>query len=132
MNKKDMAKPRRRLLARFIQIVWILSIAFVAYLSLTPRSSFPFNFNEIDKVYHFLIYLWLAAVPFLGFQSVKIALVGALLMLPFGIALEYAQVYVPGLVFDVADMIANGLGVALGMVLGRLLQSRLFASPQTG
>lgn len=127
-----MAEPRRRWLARFVKIVWILSIAFVAYLSLTPRSNFPFNFRDMDKAYHFLAYLWLAIVPFLGFQSVKIALVGALLMLPFGIALEYAQGYVLGLYFDVADMIANGLGVVLGMVLGRFLQFRLFGSPQAG
>ncbi len=120
------------MLAGFVRIVWILSIAFVAYLSLTSRSNFPFNFREMDKVYHFVAYLWLAFVPFLGFQSMKIALVCALLMLPFGIALEYAQGYVLGLYFDVADMIANGLGVVLGMVLGRFLQIRLFASPQAG
>jgi len=92
-----MTEPRRHLLARFVKIVWILSIAFVAYLSLTPRINIPFHFREMDKAYHFLAYLWLAAVPFLGFQRVKIALVGALLMLPFGIALEYAQGYVLGL-----------------------------------
>ena len=119
---------RRRLFSRFIQFVWVLSIALVAYLSLSPQIDLPFDFRGIDKVYHSLAYLWLAAVPFLGFQSIKMALAGALLMIPFGIGLEYAQDYVPGRFFSVVDMIANGTGVVLGMTLGRYLKSWFFVS----
>ena len=121
---------RLRLFSGFIQVVWILSIALVTYLSLSPQIDLPFGFKGIDKVYHSLAYLWLAAIPFLGFQSITMALAGALLMIPFGIGLEYAQEYVHGRFFSVADMVANGAGVVLGMTLGRYLKSLFFTSYQ--
>ena len=109
-----------------MQFVWIASIAFVAYLSLNPRVDFPFDFKNIDKVHHFLAYLWLAAVPFFGFQRFKTALAGACLMLPLGIALEFAQGFVAGRFFAISDMIANAIGVLLGVSLGRYLKARFW------
>jgi len=125
---RELIEDRRRLFSRSMKIVWVLSIAVVAYLSLSPRIDLPFGFKGIDKVYHSLAYLWLAVIPFLGFHSFKIALAGALLMIPFGIGLEYAQDYVHGRFFSVADMVANGTGVILGMTLGKYLKSWSFAS----
>ena len=125
-RKKGLMEGRWRLFPRFMQVVWVLSIALVAYLSLSPQIDLPFGFKGIDKVYHSLAYLWLAVIPFLGFQTFKIALAGALLMIPFGIGLEYAQDYVHGRFFSVADMVANGTGVVLGMILGKYLKSWSF------
>ena len=119
-----------RFFPRIMQIVWVLSIAVVAYLSLSPKIDLPLVFSGIDKVYHSLAYLWLAVIPFLGFQGVKIALAGALLMIPLGIGLEYAQDLVHGRFFSVADMVANGTGVVLGMVLGKYVKSWSFAPNQ--
>jgi len=127
-RNKELMEGRWRLFSRSMQFVWVLSIALVAYLSLSPQIDLPFGFKGIDKVYHSLAYLWLAVIPFLGFQSIKIALVGALLMIPFGIGLEYAQDYVHGRFFSVADMVANGTGVVLGMTLGKYLKSWSFVS----
>ena len=47
-------------------------------------------------------------------------------MIPFGIGLEYAQDFVHGRFFSVADMIANGTGVVLGMALGKHVKSWSF------
>jgi len=116
----------RFLFSRVMQFVWIASIAFVAYLSLNPRVDFPFDFRNIDKVYHSLAYLWLAGIPFFGFQRFKTALAGACLMLPLGIALEFAQGFVAGRFFSISDMIANAIGVLLGVSLGRYLKSRFW------
>ena len=127
---KELMEGRWRMFHRFMQVVWLLSIALVAYLSLSPQIDLPFGFKGIDKVYHSLAYLWLAVIPFLGFQRIKIALAGALLMIPFGIGLEYAQDYVPGRFFSVADMVANGTGVVLGMALGKYVKSWSFAPNQ--
>jgi len=101
-----------------MQFAWALSIASVIYLSLNPRIEFPFKLNNIDKIYHFLAYLWLAAIPFFGFQRLKMALTGACLMIPLGIALEFGQRFVQGRTFAVTDMVANTVGVILGVVLG--------------
>jgi VanZ family protein len=114
-----------------LKIIWVLSIAFVAYLSLSPTIEFPFKFKGIDKVYHSLAYLWLATIPFFGFRHLKMAFAGAFLMIPFGIALEYAQRFVMGRLFSTGDMAANAIGVILGIALGMLLKSRLFVNFQS-
>ena len=70
------------------------------------------------------------SVPF--FYSVnkpkyaRIALAVAFLMLLFGIGLEYAQDFVPGRFFSVADMAANSIGVVLGVFFGRYLKPRFW------
>jgi len=118
------------LFSRLAQLIWVISIVFVACVTLSPQMDLPVDFKGADKVYHFLAYLWLAGVPFFGFQNVKIALAGSLIMLPLGIGLEYAQGFVPGRFFSVADMFANGIGVVLGLSLGKYFKSRYFVSYQ--
>ncbi|HKI47731.1 MAG TPA: VanZ family protein [Desulfobacteria bacterium] len=107
-------QPRTR---PWILILWIVSVAMVIYLSLTPRIDFPYDFDNADKVYHMLAYLWVAALPFFAFLSPKAALAGTLSMVPLGACLEIAQYYVPGRSFSLADMAANCLGVILGIWL---------------
>jgi VanZ family protein len=109
-----------------MKAIWIISVAFVAYLSLVPKIEFPINVEGIDKVYHSLAYLWLAAIPFLGFQRLTMALASASLMIPFGIALEYGQRFLAmGRFFSFGDMIANLIGVIVGVALGMLFKARL-------
>ncbi|MCP4578138.1 MAG: hypothetical protein GY846_17845 [Deltaproteobacteria bacterium] len=94
-------------------------MAIVIYQSLSPRMEIPYDFKDADKIVHFLAYLWLAALPFFVFQVPKTALAGALCMVPMGAGLEFAQHYVPGRCFSVADMVANCLGVMMGVWLAR-------------
>ncbi len=104
---------------RSILLLWIVSLAAVVYLSLSPRVEFPYDFDYADKVYHMLAYFWLSALPFFAFRRPKAALTGTLLMIPLGVALEFLQRYVPGRFFSPADMGANCLGVMVGMWLAR-------------
>ncbi|OQY44972.1 MAG: hypothetical protein B6240_09520 [Desulfobacteraceae bacterium 4572_87] len=104
---------------RSILLVWIVSVAMVIYLSLYPSLEIPYDFKDSDKIIHFLTYLWLAALPFFIFRFPKTALAGALCMIPLSIGLEIAQRYVPGRCFSVADMVANCLGVMMGIWLAR-------------
>ena len=76
------------------------------------------------KVFHSLGYLWLAVIPFFGFERFKTALVGAFSMFLLGIGLEYVQNFVPGRLFSVADMIANSIGVILGISFGLYLKPK--------
>ena len=125
---KELEQNNRNSFSIFVHFVWVVSIAFVAYFSLSPDVELPFEFKQSDKLYHFLAYLWLAGIPFLGFQSLKVAVAGALLMLPFGFMLECAQGLTVERFFSIGDMIANGIGVLLGVSLGRYLKLRFFAS----
>jgi VanZ family protein len=100
-----------------IQVVWLFSIVLVGWLSLTPRIEIPYQFSGADKLAHCLAYAWLAILPFFAFARMRAALAEALLMVPLGIGLEFAQRHVPGRDFSVADMIADSVGVALGIII---------------
>ena len=106
-------------LRRTILALWATSVAMVIGLSLYPKLELPYEFNNADKIAHLLAYLWLSALPFFAFRTIRAALAGAWGMVPLGIGLEFAQSYVPGRSFSVADMIADCLGVALGIWLAR-------------
>lgn len=118
--------PPKPFIQRSISLLWIASTAMVIYLSLYPRLEIPYGFIDADKIGHLLAYLWLSALPFFAFQVPKTALVGALSMLPLSIGLEFAQHYVPGRCFSVADLVANGLGVMMGIWLARSCRRFLF------
>ena len=101
---------------RFVIMVWILSIGTVSYLSLIPQTEFLCYFRWSDKLYHFLAYVWLSALPFFGFADTKKTLKWSLSMILLGIGLEFAQSFVPGRLFSIWDMIANSLGAITGIL----------------
>ena len=106
-------------LSRFAIVSWVTSIGSVCYLSLVPKIEFPMDFRRADLVYHSVAYFWLSLLPFFGFASSKKALAYACLMFPLGLALEFAQFFLPGRLFSVFDIGANGLGVLFGTICGR-------------
>ena len=79
-------------------------------------------------MYHFLAYFWLSILPFLGFQRPKPALISAIFVIPLGVSLEFAQIFVPGRLFSALDLGANIVGAFCGTVCGRYLRSRFFGS----
>lgn len=123
----NLPKP---LIQRWVLLAWAASVILVVYLSLSPRLETPYDFVHFDKIVHLLAYLWLAALPFFAFPFPKTALAGALSMVPMGIGLEFAQAYIPGRCFSVADLSANCLGVMMGIWLAR--SAKRFHSGRTG
>lgn len=107
-----------------VQPAWFISIILVVCLSLTPRIEIPYEVSGADKLAHGLAYAWLAILPFFGFARIGAAFTGAFLMVPLGIGLEFAERYVPGRDFSIADMIADSVGVVLGIVLARCVKKR--------
>jgi len=107
-----------------IQAVWVISILLVGCLSLMPRMDIPCRFTGADKLAHGLAYAWLAILPFFGFARMRAAFTGAFLMVPLGIGLEFAQRHVPGRGFSILDMVANCVGVALGIVAAGYVKNR--------
>jgi VanZ family protein len=117
-------KPiNKAILLRLILIVWFISIGIVSYLSIIPKIELPFGFKWDDKIHHFLAYLWLSALPLIGFRRLKFGMTGAVLMIPFGIGLEIAQHFLPGRFFSIFDMIVNTVGVLSGIFLVKYLKT---------
>lgn len=86
-----------------------LALLVVAWGSLTPGSELPETLPW-DKASHFIGYAGLAGLVGLAGVRLPLAFLAALLL---GIAIEFAQLPVPGRSGgDGADILANGLGAA--------------------
>lgn len=108
-------RNRLRLHTLWLSIGWAL-VLFVVYLSLTPHPiSIPAEHG--DKVGHLAAYaalmLWFAQIY--SHVTRRLTLAGALVAL--GIALEFAQLFTATRTFEIADMLADGVGVAIGWLV---------------
>ncbi len=97
--------------------VWLAAMATVIVGELLPATSEPIvligELGVSDKVIHFAAYTLLAFIPVLAFRK-RTGLLCAVAMIALGVALEFAQRLSPGRSFEIADMLANGLGVLAG------------------
>jgi type III secretory pathway component EscT len=116
-------------------LLWILAIASVVTGELLPGDSAPMHWvgatGVSDKVLHSAAYTLLAVIPVFGFR-LRAGLISAGVTVLLGVALEFAQTLVPGRSYEVADMVANALGVGAGIglgLLGRKLWTRKSAGP---
>jgi len=95
---------------------WLL-IALVVTFSLIPHPPEPLSFDNVDKLEHLLAYavlsLWLNQLysSALSRALVVVALIG------LGVGLEFVQGWSGYRMFDVLDMLANGVGVLIGWLL---------------
>lgn len=109
---------QRRLWAALV-VVGALAIALG---SLTPGSQMPSNLPW-DKANHFVGYGGLAGL--IGLAGVRLPRAFLIAVL-YGIAIEYAQIPVPGRSGgDWADILANSLGAACAVLLLHLLRRGL-------
>jgi len=78
-----------------------------------------------DKALHFAAYLALAALPVIGFRERRRGVVAGLAMFGLGLALEALQHLVAGRAVELRDLVANGVGVGCGALLGLPLRACL-------
>lgn len=95
-------------------IIWSYSLVFF-YLLLKPagQTSETFLFEHSDKLIHFVGHFILANL-YLWYRADKMKLVSILLLI-MAILTEFLQHLIPGRSFDIWDIIANLLGVILGL-----------------
>ena len=127
----------RRLTTRMVLALWTVSVLLVVIGSLLPESSLlRLHYDAIapnDKVVHFMGYTVLALVPVALLELVGLGIALAASMIPMGVLLEFLQRLVPGRSFEIADMVADSLGVLLGILLAlciRRLLPRSMLFPQ--
>lgn len=109
---------------------WIAGMTTVAFFSLNSRYG-PSEGPGLDKIFHCVGYMVLALQTQPVFSTRRAALIAALAMIPFGIAMEIGQDYVPGRSADSFDALANSAGALIGIALApafRRLSARVTAS----
>ncbi len=99
--------------------------AVVAVAALTPADAAP-TMTPSDKVDHLLAFAALAGVGALSLpRSWRSQALVALGMLAFGAGIEWGQTHVPGRFGDLADVLADGVGVLTGLATVGLLRRYL-------
>jgi len=115
----------------WVSWIWGAAIAVVITGELLPGNSpvlaWAASLRLSDKEMHFAAYLLLATIPALGFEFRK-GIPSVLSMILLGVVLEFAQRLIPGRNFEIADMVANTLGVLAGLALALTIRM-LFPSP---
>mgnify|MGYP001485872050 CR=1 FL=1 len=93
-------------------ISWIGLFLGIALLSLLPpKSAVPVG--EYDKISHLFAYMCLALNSFLLINSKK-NFIGILVLICYGILIEFLQAYIPGRYPSFWDGVANSMGVVIG------------------
>ena len=122
------ARPLRWL-PLWLAIGWLL-VAAVIYLSLTPTPP-EIAVPQGDKVGHVLAYavlmFWFVQI----YERTRSRVLFALGFVLLGIGLEFVQGLTETRQFEVADMIADAVGVALGWILGPPRTGNLLSSVES-
>ena len=92
-------------------------IALVIFLSLMPHPP-EIEMRSGDKIGHLLAYAYLMLWFCQLYRARPRKLAIALGLVGLGIAIEFAQEQTGYRAFEWADMVADGMGVALGLLLG--------------
>ncbi len=74
----------------------------------------PVKISNIDKLYHFVAFAGFAfafRIAYKCFNSLSIGIVSVLL----GVLIEIAQSVIPNRGFSIADMVADAIGVLVGL-----------------
>jgi len=103
-------------------VLWAVLICCVVIGSLAPAAS-PLmvaigRLHIWDKLQHFGAYLALSFLPVIGFRDKRRGIVAGLSMFVLGTLLEGGQHLSPGRAVELGDVVANGVGVSCGSLLG--------------
>lgn len=110
---------RRRAL---ILVLWAVLICCVVVGSLAPGASSLMvaigRLHVWDKLQHFGAYLALSILPVIGFRDRRRGILAVLSMFVLGVLLELGQHFSPGRSVQLGDLVANGVGVSCGALMG--------------
>ncbi|WP_288369993.1 VanZ family protein [uncultured Marinobacter sp.] len=99
---------------RLWQAVLLVSVVAILYLA-TTSSSYPIPSSDNDKINHLIAFLELTIVTRLAWPRLS-AIWYTPALLGFGLLLEVVQANLPYRDFSLADVLADGLGIAIGML----------------
>jgi VanZ family protein len=118
---------RLRPWAALFRLAFVVTVLTVIGLSLLPGRDLP-QVGLSDKLEHVIAYAGMALTGGLAFPRGSAVLRLAILLPLLGIALEFCQLLVPGRSAEVADAVADTIGVLLVvlpfLVLQRVLVRR--------
>ena len=119
MNDSMLREPSKR---TALLAVWAVLIGCVVIGSLLPAASPVMvavgRLHINDKVQHFGAYFALSFLPVIGFRDRRRGLMAGISMFLLGVLMEAGQHFSPGRAVELGDVVANGVGVSCGTLLG--------------
>jgi VanZ family protein len=112
MSEPTAARSRRALASAF-KLAFVIATLMVVVLSLLPGNDLP-AVGISDKLEHVIAYAILALLGGLAFPEATMLL--AVMLSALGIAMEICQMVVPGRSAEIADAVADAIGVGLILV----------------
>jgi VanZ family protein len=110
-----------------LRLIWVGCASAIILGSLLPGDSFPVRTLERlpinDKAQHALAYAVLTLIPVLH-EKWRHAAVFLVIAAVMGTLLEFGQLYSPGRSYDTRDMLADAIGIIVGVTCGLLLRPR--------
>ena len=102
--------------------VWAVPICCVVAGSLLPAANPVMvdigRLHINDKVMHFCAYFALSLLPVIAFRDRRRGLMAGISMFLLGVLMEAGQHFSPGRAVELGDVVANGVGVSCGTLLG--------------
>ncbi len=106
---------------RLWQSALTVSIIAILYIA-TTDSSYPIPPSNNDKISHLIAFVELTVLARLSWPHIR-AIWYLPALLGFGFALEAMQANLPYRVFSLTDVLANAAGIAIGLLIWRVLQN---------
>jgi len=119
---KTMMLPLVKLIDQplFWRLALALSVVAILYLA-TTSSPYPLPATASDKINHLLAFLELTLLARLGWPGIqRLPVVFALA--GYGLAIELIQTQLEHREFSITDLLADGAGIVLGLMLWPLLR----------
>ncbi|MEJ2116128.1 MAG: VanZ family protein [Gammaproteobacteria bacterium] len=109
---------------KYVKVLFWISAIVVLVLSSMP-GTLNYSVHNLDKLAHLLTFFSLSILLLFSYKFAKPFFTTASLMALFGLVIEILQRYVPNRVFSMTDFAADILGIALALILFRILGDKI-------
>lgn len=122
-SQKNTRAYVRLLITSIARILLVFAICFTLNEAAIPHPIPPPVMANGDKLLHALAFFCLAFLTELSFPSRRHWLRKALFLMAFGIFIEWIQSFLPWRSSDIADFLADCVGIALCMIPAYLIRT---------
>lgn len=112
--------------ATVFKISFFICLVAIEYLATTSIEIQPIQ-NSWDKANHFIAFITLYVTLSFGYPKLDV-FKKILILLVFGIQIECVQYFLPNREFSLLDIVADGVGIFMGMIVVRMKKSYSFVS----
>lgn len=103
-------------------MTWVTAMAIALVFALKPQS-LQLGFEGADKILHMIVFMCLSFMPAMMMEKSRHIIIGIMLVMAIGIGIELIQHSIPSRSAEFMDVVFDGIGVAIGTMIGLSLRS---------